>query len=346
MTQPEPSMLTEHGVLPIALGDNWTYALPTDDGIILVDAGPDYDGAWDALSAQLDAAGLDIRDVRTVVVTHAHIDHCGLAYRWQDQGVPVAAWESESPQFLHGRNIIGYQTQYVFQTWRDVGVPEERITGFIEDRERMRQAFRAGDFTGGGRRRERWPGLIRGTPFRPDDPLPDGAEITVGGRTLVLIAAPGHTPGNAICFEPATGALFSGDQIIPGVNSNPGWHWNLSTDPPSRFRSLPAFAASLEKVDALDAAYLYPGHGEHTESVQPEIERTRRHHQRRQAQLREILAEGPATPYTLLMTLFKRLPDRRLWQALAEVIGHTDALVARGEAVEFDAEGLVTIRLA
>ena len=230
-------MITEHGVLPIALGDNWAYALPTAAGIILIDAGPDYDGAWETLAVQLDAAGLDIADVRAVAITHAHIDHCGLAFRWQAAGVPVAASRLEAQSFLHGRNIIGYQTQYVFAHMRRVGVPEERIAGFIESREAMRRAFRAGDNTGGGVRRERWPGLIRGTPFRADQELDDGAEIRLGDRRVRLISAPGHTPGNCVFYEPETGALFSGDQIIPGLNSNPGWHWDISAEPPARFRS-------------------------------------------------------------------------------------------------------------
>ena len=346
MTPSDASMITEHGVLPIALGDNWVYALPTADGIIMIDAGPDYDGAWEALAAQLDAAGLNIRDVKHVAITHAHIDHCGLAFRWQAEGVTVAASALEAQSFLHGRNIIGYQTQYVFDHMRRAGVPGERIAGFIESRERMRRAFRAGDNTGGGVRRERWPGLIRGTPFRADRPLPDGAEIRLGDRRVRLVSAPGHTPGNCVFYEPETGALFSGDQIIPGLNSNPGWHFDISVEPPQRFRSLPAFADSLERIAVLDIAHLYPGHREPSDRVAAEIERVRRHHRKRQGQLREILAAGPSTPYQLLTTLFRRLPDRRLWQAMAELTGHIDALVARGEAVEVESGGLMMIRLA
>ena len=346
---PDPvsdSMITEHGILPIALGDNWAYALPTSDGIIMIDAGPDYDGAWDALAAQLDAAGLQISDVKYVAVTHAHIDHCGLAFRWQAEGVPVVASELEAQSFLHGRNIIGYQTQYVFDHMRRVGVPEERISGFIEAREQMRRAYRSGDNTGGGVRRERWPGLIRGTPFRADEELSDGAEIRLGDRRVVLVSAPGHTPGNCVFFEPDTGALFSGDQVIPGLNSNPGWHFDISVEPPERFRSLPAFAESLDRIEALEIEYLYPGHRESSDEVAEEIERVRRHHRKRQGQLREMLGKGPRSPYELLMTMFSRLPDRRLWQALAEVTGHIDALVVSGEAVEVEASGLLRIRLS
>lgn len=338
-------MITEHGVLPIALGDNWAYALPSSDGVILIDAGPDYDGAWDTLAAQLDAAGMSMGDVQYVVITHAHIDHCGLAYRWQEKGVTVVASELEAQSFLHGRNIIGYQTQYVFDYMRRVGVPQERIGGFIESRERMRRAYRAGDNTGGGVRRERWPGLIRGTPFRADLELADGAEIRLGDRRVLLISAPGHTPGNCVLFEPDSGALFSGDQIIPGLNSNPGWHWDISVEPPQRFRSLPAFADSLDRIEALRVTHLYPGHREPSSDVAGEIERVRRHHRKRQGQLRELLADGPRTPYDLLTSMFKHLPDRRLWQAMAEVTGHIDALVVRGEATESQVSGVLKIQL-
>ena len=328
------SLLTEHGILPIALGDNWAYAVPTAAGILLVDAGPDYDGAWEVLAAQLAAADLDIADVRLVLITHAHIDHCGLAHRWQAAGVPVAASRLEAQSFRHGRNIIGYQTQYVFAHMRQAGVPEEQIQAFIEARERMRQAYRSGDNTGGGVRRERWPGLIRGTPFTADWELEDEAEIRLGGRRLILISAPGHTPGNCVFHEPDTGVLFSGDQLIPGLNSNPGWHWDIAQDPPERFRSLPAFTRSLDRIEQLDVRHLYPGHRERSDEVAKEIEKVRRHHRKRQTQIKQLLADGPQTPYQLLTRMFKHLPSQRLWQAMAELTGHLDNLVTTHQATE------------
>ena len=337
-------MMTADAILPIGLGDNWVYAVVSDGDVALVDAGPDFDGAWDALEAQLNAAGLSRRDVRTVFITHAHIDHCGLAWRWQDEGVPVASWSREVAQFQHGRNIIGYQTQYVFQALERMGVPQERVTGFIEEREQMRAAFRAGDDTGGGRRRARWPGLIRGTPFTPDILMEDGDEVVVGRRRLQMVAAPGHTPGNAVLFEQETGALFSGDQVIPGSIPNPGWHFDLTTEPPRRFRSLPAFVASLQKVGALSVQRLYPGHGEHSDAVEAELDRSRRHHMKRQRQLSDALTEGPQTPYELMRVLFPRLPDRRLWQAMAEVVGQIDSMVESGEAEEVEDGETLRIR--
>ena len=211
----------EHGITPLALGDNWAYLLSTADGPILIDAGPDYPGSWDALVAQLNAAGCEPRDVRHVAITHAHVDHCGLATRWQQLGATVSGSAAEAPQFLQGSNIIGYAVKQMFEFWRECGVPEARVAGYIEARERVRAAYRAGDNTGGGARRERWPGLIRGTPFTPDRLLGEGDDIRHGGRRIQFIPAPGHTPGNAVYYEPETRILFSGDQVIPASTPTP-----------------------------------------------------------------------------------------------------------------------------
>ena len=336
----------EHGVVPLSLGDNWAYLLPTGEGPILIDAGPDYEGSWDALIAQLGEAGYGPEDVREVAITHAHVDHCGLAVRWQELGVPVSGSAAEAPQFLQGSNIIGYAVKEMFAFWRECGVPEARVAGYIEARERMRAAYRSGDNTGGGARRERWPGLIRGTPFTPDRLLEEGGEIRRGGRRILFIPAPGHTPGNAVYFEPETGVLFSGDQVIPGVNPNPGWHWDIGADPPERCRGLLDFSRSLERVRALDARFAYPGHGVPTDDIEGEIDRMERRNERRQHQLLELLADGPAAPYELLAGMFKRMPDRRLYQALAEVTGHIDVLVDQGKAVERERGGILEYRLA
>ena len=339
-------MLDEHGIIPLALGDNWAYLLPADDGLILIDAGPDYPGSWDALVGQLHAAGCEPRDVRHVMITHAHVDHCGLASRWQALGATVAGSAAEAPQFLQGSNIIGYAVREMFEFWRQCGVPEARVAGYIEARERIRAAYRSGDNTGGGARRERWPGLIRGTPFTPDRLLRDGDELRHGGRRIQFIDAPGHTPGNAVYYEPETRVLFSGDQVIPGVNPNPGWHWNQQAEPPQRCKGLLDFALSLEKVQRLDAVHAYPGHGEATDDIEGEIGRMQRRNERRQTQLLELLAEGEQTPYQLLAGMFKRMPDRRLYQALAEVTGHLDVLEYQGKAQTSTINNIIHYRLA
>ena len=356
------ALLDARRILPISLGANWIYALPSSDpsspGVLLIDAGPDYDGAWDALVAQLHAAGLDPADVRTVLITHAHIDHCGLARRWQQAGAEVLGSAAEVDRFLLGDRVVRFQSDLVFRFLLEAGVPGDRLEHILR-----RRPGPAAPRRGVAKPRERWPGFLRGARFQPDRELQDGDLVTLGDRRVRFVAAPGHTPGNAVYVEEATGSLFSGDQLLPHITPNPGIHFvaagggartanaaqggsqkeQVHTE---RFRSLPAYTRSLERIATLGTRHLYPGHGEPCEvPVDAAIDRTLTHHAKRQQRVLRFLRDGPLTPYDVLLKFFPHLPDARLWQAMAEVIGHIDALVERGEVVEgADKDG--TVRLS
>ena len=189
---PTTTMLDERRVLPISLGANWVYALPAADpardGVLLVDAGPDFDGAWEILTAQIEAAGLTPAHVRTVVVTHAHIDHCGLARRWQEMGAEVVGSAAEVERFALGDRVVGYQADLVDGLLRESGFPDEPREQALRRRRRSARAAA----------RDRWPAGLRGTPFAPDRALEDGDVLSAGERRLRFVAAPGHTPGNAV----------------------------------------------------------------------------------------------------------------------------------------------------
>src|SRR5688500_2605039 len=68
--------------LPIALpglGHVNAYALLDKDGAAVVDPGLPGPATWKALKKRLRAAGLRVKDVQPVVVTHARPDHFGTA---------------------------------------------------------------------------------------------------------------------------------------------------------------------------------------------------------------------------------------------------------------------------
>jgi glyoxylase-like metal-dependent hydrolase (beta-lactamase superfamily II) len=69
----------------------------------------------------------------------------------------------------------------------------------------------------------------------------DGFKINLGGRTLEIIATPGHTP-DAIClFDRTNGLLFTGDTFYPA----PIWLYRPETD-------LDAYVASVKRIAALE----------------------------------------------------------------------------------------------
>jgi glyoxylase-like metal-dependent hydrolase (beta-lactamase superfamily II) len=68
----------------------------------------------------------------------------------------------------------------------------------------------------------------------------DGFKINLGGRTVEIIATPGHTPDAISLIDRDNGLLFTGDTYYPG----PIWLFRPETD-------LDAYVASVKKLAAL-----------------------------------------------------------------------------------------------
>ena len=76
-----------------------------------------------------------------------------------------------------------------------------------------------------------------------------------------------------------------------------------------------------------------PGHGDIIESPEVFIGRFETHHARRGAKVRAALAYlEQATAYEIVRSIFPRLTEHRVFQAMTEVLGHLDLLAERGEA--------------
>jgi hydroxyacylglutathione hydrolase len=94
-------------------------------------------------------------------------------------------------------------------------------------------------------------GLSVPAPAAPTRLVADGDQLKVGGFTLRVLGAPGHTPGGVVYLSPA--GLFSGDLLFAGSVGR--------TDLPGGDTG--ALLRSLkEKVLTLpDDTRVYPGHG-------------------------------------------------------------------------------------
>lgn len=68
----------------------------------------------------------------------------------------------------------------------------------------------------------------------------DGDRIDLGGRSLDIVATPGHTPDSISLFDRANGLLFTGDTYYPG----PIWLYRPETN-------LEAYGVSIRRLAAL-----------------------------------------------------------------------------------------------
>jgi glyoxylase-like metal-dependent hydrolase (beta-lactamase superfamily II) len=186
-----------------------------------------------ALSAALEIAGASVEDVRTLVGTHTHSDHVGLA-----------AWviEASGCEFL-----MHPDTAHFYDANRE----PERI-----DAARRRRAWQEGvpeaDLPDYGDVAEEVDGVLAAV--EPSRPLRDGD--TVGSWTVV--ETPGHAPTHIVLVD--GDRIILGDLISPAFT--PWFDYGYSNDPVAEF------LGSLDRVEALGPfALALPGHGRALEDV-------------------------------------------------------------------------------
>ena len=97
--------------------------------------------------------------------------------------------------------------------------------------------------------------MFQGVPARV---LQDGDTIDAGGRVIEVLHTPGHSPGHMCFWEAEREYLFTGDLVYKDTL----FAYYPSTDPA-------AYLASLEKIAALPAKRIFPGH--HSLDIGPEI---------------------------------------------------------------------------
>lgn len=302
--------------VPVPIPDNplryvLVYVLHTPHGAAVVDAGWDSEESWSVLVAGLARAGLKPADVHTILVTHMHPDHFGLAPRLREASGAVLAMHAADAALVAVRSPE--QKRAVHRAGREqlvgLGAGEELIEG-------------DGSIP-----------IPRLPPDRaPERLLEDGEALGIEGWGLRAVWTPGHTPGHLCFADSSRDLLFTGDHVLPRISPHVGVTPLQQADPlGSYLRSLRALAERGEQDEVLPAhEYRFRGLGSRVSSL---VE----HHEERLEELRTATLAAPgATALELahhlswsrpLSTMAPRL--RRM--ALRETYAHLVVLVARGQ---------------
>jgi glyoxylase-like metal-dependent hydrolase (beta-lactamase superfamily II) len=162
------------------------------------------------------------------VVTHAHFDHVGGLYEFDDRRCHRADADMPNPAGL--RLVREDFPDWLIDDFAYYGSPlPERVA-------------------------------LTGVPHAGFDPttwttppvtatafLAEGDRIELGDRAFTVLHTPGHTAGSICLWDEAAGTLFSGDAIY--VDARLGWE------------DAAAFAASLQRLRDMDVRVVHAGHG-------------------------------------------------------------------------------------
>ncbi|HMF93509.1 MAG TPA: MBL fold metallo-hydrolase [Vicinamibacterales bacterium] len=153
-----------------------TAVLPGQDGVALIDPGPA--SALPVLRANLERTGIAIADLRTILLTHIHLDHAGATGTLvrENPALRVVVHEHGAPHMVNPEKLIASASQL----WP------------------------------GGEMDRLW-GEFLPVPVDRLDVVKGGERITAGGRDLEIQYTPGHANHHVSYFGADTGIAFVGD---------------------------------------------------------------------------------------------------------------------------------------
>ena len=295
---------------PFYVGDVNVYLI-REDPVTLIDVGPKTPEAAKALREKLAAEGVQFADIRRIVLTHAHEDHCGLAKQVRDEAknaeILIHDWETGH---LFGRLAQEQHRKLLLRS----GVPAdvfEDMKSLYDEISLLTDALADGEFTA----------------------LSDEMELEFESGSLRVLHTPGHTPGSCSFAREANRTLICGDCVLKRITPNPIVSPD-PIDPERRFPSLAEYLVSLAKLRSYKPTLAYGGHGEPVTDFEEIFNRYVRAIDERQRNVLALVEKDGSTAFDVAQRLFPKSfgHDVHRFLAISEAIAHLDYAAAEGKA--------------
>jgi glyoxylase-like metal-dependent hydrolase (beta-lactamase superfamily II) len=275
------------------------------DPLTLVDTGPKTDEALTALRAQLRQLGHTTADIKRIILTHTHEDHCGLAGTLQQEsGARVYVHEWELANISKQR-----QTRVNQHLLLRAGVPQEELQQMAARYELIHRFADA---------------------VADVEAYRDEQEFIFASGALRVIHTPGHTPGSSCLLREANRLLLAGDTILKNITPNPV----LNADPidPQRcFPSLGEYLVSLARIRAIAPTLLKTSHGDDVTDYEEHFHRLVKHIQERLHKVISLVPKQGITAWEMSRLLFPRVEHINRFLAVSEAVANLDLAVAEGK---------------
>lgn len=286
--------------VPFPMKFVYCYLFPDDSGYTLVDTGLNYKKAKAAWNEAFEDLAINPRSIHTIIVTHFHPDHSGLAgYMQELTGAEV--WMSETDRAMFERAFVKNKEQavHVEHMLSKHGTPTELIKAILENLENITAHVQ---------------------PFATIQAIKE-KEWNLGRKRWKIYETPGHSQGHLCFFQEDENVLLSADMILDTITPN------ISLWPGGSQRPLEDYLSSLNRLKQLSAKEVWPGHGGVIQDVAKRIDELIHHHEVRLNRIAELASDQ--TGYAIAESLFaeKNLTSHQWRFAIGETLAHLEYLV-------------------
>jgi glyoxylase-like metal-dependent hydrolase (beta-lactamase superfamily II) len=300
--------------LPLAhVGSVNAWLLPGEP-VTLIDTGPREERALAALEAGLRREGLEVEDIELLLATHHHLDHIGLAATIQRRsGARVAVLD----------RVADYAGRYSAEVEEDRGFARALMAHHGVPEQVMDDTDDFWDY-------------IRATTedVSADLRLADGDRVCAGGRSLRVVARPGHSTTDTLFVDDRDALAFAGDHLLAAISSNTEIRAPDRAQG-GRARSRLRYLDGLERTQAMPLTRLLTGHGAPVTDHARLVDARLRDHRRRCERILAVLGSGRRTAFEIAGELW---PERTVMQqpllVVWEIIGNLELLLAAGAVTE------------
>ncbi len=242
------------------------FAIPDRRGFSMIDVGSGGATGRDYLLNGLNHWGLQLRDLHTVVLSHAHPDHMGAMQYVLEEVHPRV--------LIHRLDVVSsLEPRHLTETF-DIALAKDclAVSGCEEGQNNFDLLEYFDDLGCSMSAAESVEAII------------EGETIQLGDFFFEIVHTPGHSPGHISLFDRDRGLLLAGDL----VGNSPAWYTPASG-------GLIGYLESLDRMESLGARTIVPAHGGILEDAAAAIQKIRGKLLKREGFLRTALQAGPKT---------------------------------------------------
>jgi glyoxylase-like metal-dependent hydrolase (beta-lactamase superfamily II) len=282
-----------------------------DGGFTLFDCACGTEEGLFALRKGIADAGLELKRLNRIIVSHGHVDHYGNAQTLAEESGCQVFVHANDEEKVAGEGRWYKQLQIGWSYFQKLGVPEATLEAMLDGAKRSKSYARPVD---------------RARLQRIDD----GARLKFRRFEAQVMHLPGHTPGLLCLWVERNKLLFADDHVLAKVSPNPLLDLTLG-EGETKFKALVAYCESARRVRDMEIDCVLPGHGEAFAGHRELLDNLFGFYAARQSKLLKRLSESPATIYELLPAVFARIDVSRMYLMLSEVLANIEVLEAEGK---------------